>query len=215
MCHADDELLRSHTRSFIEQHIEDDHQCFGAFKREALVADETSVQEFLQTLCRGQRAENLLLHLGLKYTLVPDRLHPFLEPLLLLRVLNVHEFHTDGATVGFAQDVEDFPQCRIWLSAELARKELSVQIPQRQSVISRVEFGVMVRFVHERIKMSNEVATNAVRVDQLYHPRLFLYLLVGLCGSTKGRMAIRRPTDGFIGDSKIGKKIVVELVLAK
>ena len=135
------------------------------------------------------------------------QLDVLLEPLALLRVLDVHVLDADRAAVRVAQDAEDVAQLHLALAAEAARDELAVEVPERQAVLLDLEVGVRALHVLERVDVGHEVAADAERVDELLHARG----LVDALGEVD--VDVVRPVDGRVRDAQRGEDVFVEVAL--
>ncbi len=103
----------------------------------------------LELLGFEQPAESPQPHGGLERPVVGARLHPVLQPALLLRVLDIHVLAADLAAVSLAQRLKD----------------LAVQVLNREAVMRRVELGVIGRLAPQRIEIGDQVPAHAVGVD--------------------------------------------------
>ena len=136
-------------------------------------------------------------------------LDPLLDPLPLLRVLDVHVLDADPAAVGVAQHAEDVAQAGHRLAAEAPGGELAVQVPQRQAVGDDVEVGVAALAVLQRVGVGHQVAAHPVGVDQLLHPGLLGDVVLVRGGD------VADPADRLVRDAQRAEDLVVEAVLAE
>ena len=102
--------------------------------------------------------------------LVVRALDAVLDPLALLRVLDVHELDAGGAAVRVAQHAQDVAQLHHGLAREAADRELALQVPQGEPVLGDVEVGVLALAVLQRVGVGHDVAADPVGVDQLEDP---------------------------------------------
>ena len=108
-----------------------------------------------------------------------------LDPLLLVGLLDVHVLDADGARVRVAQHAEDVAQRHDLAGqpagAEVADRELAVEVPDREVVVRDVELGVGVGLAPpERVEVGDEVAAHPVHVDERVH--LHDLLVLGVSG---------------------------------
>ena len=94
-------------------------QAFAAVEPETLGTGEFLVQVLLKTLGFEQPVEDGALAPGGEKGLVVDGFHALLEPRLLARVLDVHEFDADVAAIGLMQDRHDLAHGRRFLPQHL------------------------------------------------------------------------------------------------
>jgi hypothetical protein len=104
-----------------------------------------------------------------------DPLHALLDPLLLLRLLDVHVLGRGGAAVRVAEDGEDLAQRKLGLSGEPARDECAIEVPDGEAVGMRVELRVDgVRLVREWVEVGD---LPCVRVGASQEPKVALVTL--------------------------------------
>src|SRR5688500_14043249 len=142
---------------------------FRSFERETLVPDELRMEEALECFGIVELLENAALGREIERLLVALWLHSILQPLLLIGLLHVHVLGADLPGVGLAECVEDVAELRRQFSAEAAADELTVEIPDREAVIERIELCVMMYLVFERIEVGEEMTAHAIGVDHLQH----------------------------------------------
>ena len=122
-------------------------------------------------------------------------LEVLLEPATLLRILDVHVLDADGAAVGVAKHTEDLAQQHRALAAEAARDELTVEVPEGESVARDIEVGVRALAVLQGVDIRHEVSTHAERVDEFLHARR----LVDTLGDVDAD--VRCPLDRHVRDA--------------
>lgn len=208
MGHADDDLVEAGLGGGVDDRVEQRDDGLAALQREPLLADVLGLQEGLERLGGVQPAQDaqLLLALGL---LGARALHAVLEPLALLRVLDVHELDAGGAAVRLAQHTEDVAELHQRLVGETADREVPLQVPQGEAVLGDVQVGVLALAVLQRVGVGHDVAADPVGVDQLEDPRGLGHVVV-----VRG-VDVREPADRLVRDAQRLEDLVVELVLAE
>ena len=166
--HAHDDLLAALPREFLEQPVEQRDQALGAFQREPLLADVLAVEERLQRLGLGEPRQDAQLLLAGQRRRVLRGLHALLQPALDGGILAVHVLDADGAAVGPAQAGEDLAQRHLALAAgEVAGREGLVEIRVGEAEMLDLQLRRRRLEEPERVQIGEEVAADAVRVDQL------------------------------------------------
>ncbi len=123
-------------------------------------------------------------------------------------------FDADLAAIRFAEDIEDTAQRRGLFAVQAAGDEFAVEVPDRQAEVFEIELRRMLRGHIERVDVRQQVAADAVRVDQLQYVRLFFGLLGEAVAAEQRRVVILRPTERRIIDLEVVKDLVVKFVLA-
>ena len=94
-------------------------------------------------------------------------LDALLDPELLVGILDVHVFHTDGAGIGFANAPNDLAQgCR--LEAEhIVDEDRPVEIVVREPIRLVIELRVIFAFLKpERIELCDEMTAHAIGTNE-------------------------------------------------
>ena len=133
-----------------------------------------------------------------------------LDPDFLDGILDVHVFDADRAAIGRAKHVEDRGKGHAVTASKSAGEEFAIEVPDRQSVGSRVEFGVQVMFSEVKwIEIGIEVTANAEHVDEGSNLEvLFEHQLLVIVG-----VDVVSPFDRLVGETKGFKDVLVKLVL--
>ena len=118
------------------------------------------------------------------------------------------------SAVRLAQRVEDVAQFRGRLAAQPAADELAIEVPDREAVVLRIQFGVMTDFVFERIEVGEQMTAHAIRVDHLQHGRFARDELVGRRRAHGQSIAISPPAHRLVRDAQVAIEVVVEAVFA-
>ena len=168
--HADDDLFASALRGVLDQEIEHRDHALRAFGREPLRADEVLVHELLEDLGVGQVLQDANALGVVERRLVPRRLHRVLEPVARFGIFDVRVFDADRAAVRLAEMADDVPQRGARRhAADAAGRDLEVVIGLGQVEVPELELGRGLGRLTERIDAREEVAADAVRVDELLH----------------------------------------------
>ena len=114
----------------------------------------------------------------------------------------------------FAKNVENSPQRRRLFAVQAAGDEFAVEVPDRQAEIFEIELRRVMRRHVERIDIGEQMAANAIRVDQLQDVRLFFGLFAEPVAAEQRRVVILRPAQRRIIDLEIAEDLVVKSVLA-
>ena len=162
-----DDLFELLVRGALQDGVQQRDGRLAALEAEPLLADVLGLQEGLERLGLVELGEDA--HLLVVGGLGVRPLDLVLDPLPLLRVLDVHVLDADGAAVGVAQHAEDVAQLGAAPAAEAAGDELAVEVPEGEAVVVDVEVGVRALAVLERVDVGHQVAAHAEGVDELLH----------------------------------------------
>ncbi|CAI8358294.1 MAG: Uncharacterised protein [Cellulomonadaceae bacterium TMED98] len=140
MSHSDRHFIETCFSCFLQDFVDQRDGGFGAFETEALLAHVFCLQERFERFGLVQlREHSELVVVG---GLFVGALEVALEPATLFGVLDVHVFDADCPAVGIAQHAENFPQKHRTTTAKATGDELTVQIPEGQSVGFNLQVGV-------------------------------------------------------------------------
>ncbi len=147
MRHSHDRTLQLAVGRAFEEGVEYGNGRLGAFEPESLLAEVLRGEEFLECFGGVQAIEDV----GLVGSVELGRaaLDLLLYPALLLDRLDVGVLDSDGSAVGVAQHAQNPPQLHALLSSDGrvdplgdAGQEFAIEVPDRQSVGRRIEFGM-------------------------------------------------------------------------
>ena len=147
MRHADDGFMNALVGGALQNFVKADNRAFQPFKAKALLPDEAALQEMFELFGLDQAIQNALPYRIVQLPEIHGCFHAVLEPLLLLRILNMHVFDADGAAICGPQPVQDLAQRLVRLhiggdrsarSLYGARQKRAIQIPNRKAIRSRV-----------------------------------------------------------------------------
>ncbi len=95
----------------------------------------------------------------------------FLNPALLRRIGDVHEFDAEGLAIGALADRHDLAQSCGLKTQHVVEENFAVEISVREAVGARIEFFViLLAFDAQRIELGVEMAAHAVGADQHQRP---------------------------------------------
>ena len=109
--HGHDDFVDALLTGFFNGHVEQGDQAFRAFERKAFRTGILALNKLFKNYGIGQPGKNSQLLFAADFGTVLRRLHAFLQPLAHVVVVDVHEFDTDGTTVGMLQTLNHFTQC--------------------------------------------------------------------------------------------------------
>ena len=130
-----------------------------------------------------------------------------LEPESFFRIGEVHVLDPGCARVRIAKFLDDVAKGRPLGSAEAARGECAVEVPEREAVGGNVEVGVFPLAILERVDVGNEVPARTVRVDQIHDVReLFLLRVL--------ERVVGNPLDRLVRHAHRGEDPLIETIEA-
>ena len=142
MGHAQDDLVDAVLSCTVDGQCQERNQALRTGEREGLHGRELATQEVLEGGGVGQLGEDPDLLGALQLDAILRPLHPILQPVFDLQIVDVHELHANRAAVGVAQAGEHLAQ-RERLSAEDgAAREFAIQIVAAQTVELGVQLGL-------------------------------------------------------------------------
>ena len=121
MSHCNGNLVDPAVCSLIQDLVQKRDQRLPAFQRETLLAKVLCLQEFFESLGVNERRQNMTLFLSGRC--FKGAFNAFLDPLSLVRVLNVHVFDADRTNIGIVQASKQIAKQHLLASAEAARGE--------------------------------------------------------------------------------------------
>ena len=84
-------------------------------------------------------------------------LYLLLDPLSLVRTLDVHVLDADRSAVGITKDPEDLAKLHEGLTTEAASCEFAIEVPERQSMCDHIEIWMRTLPVLEWIDIGHDV----------------------------------------------------------
>ena len=133
------------------------------------------MEKLLENLSVGELRENAHEPGFVQGAMIARRLHGFLQPVPLLGVFNMGELDADGPAIGAGKMVDDLPKRSF---VRQARQTLggkrAIEVVRSQAEVGEVEFGLRRGAFAEGVQVGEEVAPDAVGIDQLVNPALGL-----------------------------------------
>ncbi len=134
-----------------------------------------------------------------------------LDPRLLGRLLDVHVLDADRAAVGVAQQVQQVAERHAVAPADAVGQELAVEVPDGQPVGLGRQLGVHDRVLGgQRVEIGDQVAADAVGVDELVDAHLLLEHRRGVVD----RVDVASPLHRLVGHADRAEDVGVEVVRA-
>jgi len=132
------------------------------------VLEENSLIELVQDVL-------FLLHAQVGIVLAP--LHPFLQPLDLLRIADVAVFHPDRAAIGFLKMIDDVPKLGTADADLRTGFELGIEIGSLKAEVLDIKGRAVLTALADRIGLGEEVPAGTITIDEVLDPELFLNVL--------------------------------------
>src|SRR3974390_3636380 len=109
MGHADDDFLHTQLAAALDDLLKRRNHRLAAVEAKALGAHKTHRCEFLEAFRLDELVENCPLALLGELNLLVGPLNPAPQPILLLRIVDMHEFIADPSAISALQDIGDLP----------------------------------------------------------------------------------------------------------
>ena len=179
MGHADEYFFHPVLGAFFHYGVQRRNQGLTALEGKALLADKLFLKKLFKQRCLCEFFQNLnpVFHADARAV---GELDVLAHPGLALHVLNGHVLDTDGMAVREFQMVDDFLQCRRPDAHFRSCLKDRVQICRRQAEILQTQIRTVHATGSYRIGLREEVAPDAVRVNQVDDLK-FLEGLRGRC----------------------------------
>ena len=170
MRHADGNFGHARAGSGFDDRLHGRNGALAAFQAEALGADETLLAEHFKALGLGQFLQNFLLGVAIKGGRPRRALNAALDPGFLLRILNMHEFHTNRAAIGAAQGLQNLARGGGFEAEDVIDEDRTVHVGSGEAIGGGVEFRVCLGGLQtKRIELGFEMAAHAIGAD--HHQR--------------------------------------------
>ncbi len=170
MRHAQDDLLHAERAAALDDLLERGNHRFAAVETEALGARVLDVDELLEAFRLDQLLQDRALAFVGEGDLLVRTFDALLDPGLLGRIGNVHEFVADGRAIGAAQDRQHLEDGRVFETEHVIDEDLAIVVAVLEAVSRRMQFLVIeTRLDAERIEIGVQVAAHAIGAD--HHDR--------------------------------------------
>ncbi len=114
--------------------------------------------------------------------------------------------------IGIPQPGEDLSEGHDLGPRHSAGSELAIEVPDRQAIEKRIEFGVEGRsLLPERVEVGDQVAAYSESIDQPEHVRLLLRPM----RTPRGRVVVDGPARRRIRNAESSEHLVVEVSFAE
>src|SRR4029079_11414853 len=128
MRHADDDFLQAEISAALDDLFERRDQRFGAIETETFGAGEFEVAELLETLRLNELVEDGAPPFPGERDFLVRAFDTLLDPCLLRRIADVHEFDAERLAIGALANCDDLPQAAILQAQHVIEKDSSVEI---------------------------------------------------------------------------------------
>ena len=173
MRHADDDVLHPHGAAALDDLLQRRDHGLAAVQPEPLGAGETFVQEAFETLGLDQLVEDGQLALAGEAVLgeFVCPLEARLQPVLLVRLGDMHELDAERAAVGALQQGEDLADGAGLKAQHAVEEDRPVEVGLAEAVEFRGKFRVAGGLLDaQRVKVGLKVTADAIAADQHQRP---------------------------------------------
>ena len=169
--HADHDFLHATGGARLNHGVQRRNQTLPTFKREAFLAHELFLQEFLEQGRLADFLQHVLSALRIQARAV-RQFNPFTNPCKALRLADVHVFDSNGFAVGGLEVSHDvFQRCRPQPHFA-ARLKHGVEVGLTQVKLPQIQRGHVGPAGPYRVGLGEQVAPGAVPMDQVQHLEL-------------------------------------------
>ncbi len=172
MSHADDDLIGAMLGGAFDSHVDQRNEAFGSFERKTLSPDELLLNELLEDDGFGEVGEDADLLSAGETKAVLGPLHSLHQPVLDVKVVDVHELHADRSAISVSQAIENLAEGEPLGTVDGVGRVGSVEIFVGKAVEAGIKFNVSAARRRERTQVGDHVSTNAIRADELIDPVL-------------------------------------------
>src|SRR6266850_4960871 len=167
MRHAQNDFLHAEIATALDDLLERRDQRFSAVEAEALGAGELEVAEFLKAFGLDQLVQDRATALAGETDFLVRPLDALLDPGLLRRVGDVHEFDAERLAVGAFADRDDLAKRAVFEAEHVVEEDLAVEVSLAEAISARIEFFAIARRLDaERIELGVKMTADAVGTDQ-------------------------------------------------
>ena len=169
--HANHHFLHAARGARLDHGVQSRNQTLPAFKREALLAHEFLLQEFLEQRRLADLLQNVLTTICIQPRAV-DELYPVADPRQALRLADVHVLDPDRFAVRRLEVSHNVLQCRRTQPHFATRLEHGVQVGLTQVELSQIQGRQIGPASPNGVRLGEEVSPSAVPVNQVQHLEL-------------------------------------------
>src|SRR5690349_6062900 len=167
MRHAEHDLLHAEIAATLDDLLQRRDQRFSAVEAKALGAGELEVAEFLEAFSLDQLVQDRATALAGETDFLVRPLDTLLDPGLLRRVGDVHEFDAERLAVGALADRDDLAKRAVFEAEHVVEEDLAVEVSLAEAIGARIElFAIALRLDAERIELGMEMTAHPVGTDQ-------------------------------------------------
>src|SRR6185437_12028889 len=171
MGHAESDILQAELAAALDDLLERRNHRFRAVEAEALGARILDVEEILETLGLDQFTKDRALSLRRELDFLVRPLDPLLNPGLLRRIGDMHEFEADGPAIGPPEDRQHLAHGREFKPEHVIDEDAAVVIGLLKSVGRGMKLlMVPLRLETERIEIGVQMAPHAVGANHHQRP---------------------------------------------
>ena len=199
MGHAEHDLLHAQLPAAFDDLFQRGDHRFAAIDTETLGAEKAHAGEFLEAFRLDQLVQDGALAFRGEGNLLVRSFDAALQPVLLLRIVDVHELIADGPAIGAAQIGHDLARGGMFQPHHPIHENGTVHILVMEAVERRIELGMGDRLAQlQRVKVRFQMADHAIGAHQLDHANGLLGAAAdfGLADHT----LFRRPLPGQRAD---------------
>ena len=166
MGHAEHDFLGAERAAALDDLLERRDHRFAAVETEALGAGVFDVDELLEAFGLDQLLQDRALAFVREGDFLVRTLDALLQPRLLRRVGDVHEFVADGRAISAAQDREHLENGRIFEAEHVIDEDLAIVVAVLETVARRVQLLVIHASLDaERIEIGVQMTAHAIGAD--------------------------------------------------
>ena len=166
MGHAEHDFLGAERAAALDDLLERRDHRFAAVETEALGAGVFDVDELLEAFGLDKLLQDRALAFVREGDFLVRTLDALLQPRLLRRVGDVHEFVADGRAISAAQDREHLENGRVFEAEHVIDEDLAIVVAVLETVARRVQLLVIHAGLDaERIEIGVQMAAHAIGAD--------------------------------------------------
>ena len=168
MRHAEHDFLHAQLAAALDDLFQRGDHRLAAVESEPLGADEAQRRELFETFGLDQLVEDRALAFFRERDFLVGSFDPALQPILLLRIVDVHELVADRPAIGALEDLHDAPRARGFHAQHAVDVDGLVEL----GFVEAVEIGIELRQRRllaelQRIEVGCEMADDAIGAHKL------------------------------------------------